>query len=128
MNFDLLVKKKNRKIEKKKIGSENNRRLADQKQKPKRKSKFTKPCNSPLHNCQKHLIVALKSLIFFPNDNVMEKSEEKMLAKKIWEVYEKGDVKVKKMLHFIFNEKNEYSVSVEELKKYGLDKLYQESD
>ena len=35
-------------------------------------------------------------------------------------------MKVKKVLHFIFNERNEYTVNIQELKKYGLHKLYEE--
>jgi hypothetical protein len=81
--------------------------------------------NSPFHNYQKHLNNALKKLVILPN-LVGSDEEYKMAARDLWRIYSAGDVKTKKILHFIFNEKNEHSINDCELRAYGLWEVYQQ--
>lgn len=65
--------------------------------------------NSPFHNYQKHLNNALKQLVIVPKVS-SEDEEYKIAARDLWKAYSEGDIKTKKILHFIFNEKNEHSI------------------
>ena len=69
--------------------------------------KIKKVENSPFHNYQKHLNSALKKLVIVPS---FEEADEayKHAAREIWNAYVAGDVKTKKILHFVFNERNEH--------------------
>lgn len=86
--------------------------------------KIKKVENSPFHNYQKHLNNALKKLVIVPT---FEEGDEvyKHAAKDIWNAYVAGDVKTKKVLHFVFNEKNEHRIRDSELKSCGLWEVYQ---
>lgn len=85
--------------------------------------KIKKLPNSPFHNYQKHLNNALKKLIIVPE---FETNDElyKMAALEIWAAYSRGDIKTKRILHFVFNEKNEHMINDPELKTYGLWSIY----
>jgi len=74
---------------------------------PKSEKKIKKVENSPFHNYQKHLNSALKKLVIVP---LFEEADEayKHAAREIWNAYVAGDVKTKKILHFVFNERNEH--------------------
>lgn len=37
--------------------------------------------------------------------------EFKIAARDIWKAYVEGEIKTKKILHFVFNEKNEHSIN-----------------
>lgn len=80
--------------------------------------------NSPFHNYQKHLNNALKKLVIVPNLGTSDE-EFKLAARDIWRAYVEGEIKTKKILHFVFNEKNEHAVTEAELKNYGLLDVYQ---
>lgn len=80
--------------------------------------------NSPFHNYQKHLNNALKKLVIVPN--VCTDDEEfKIAARDIWKAYVEGEIKTKKILHFVFNERNEHAINEGELRAYGLWEIYQ---
>ena len=66
------------------------------------KSNKKKVKNSPFHNYQKHLNNALRKFIVLPN--ITNSDEEyKLAARDLWRAYKAGDIKNKKILHFIFN-------------------------
>lgn len=83
--------------------------------------------NSPFHNYQKHLNNALKKLIIVPHVS-SEDEEYKIAARDIWKAYVEGEIKTKKILHFVFNEKNEHLINENELKTFRLFQVYQEYD
>lgn len=89
-----------------------------------KEKKVKKVENSPFHNYQKHLNNALKKLVIVPNLGA-EEEEFKLAARDIWRAYVGGDIKTKKILHFVFNEKNEHQVTEAELKAYGLLEVFQ---
>ena len=74
---------------------------------PKGGRKVRKTENSPFHNYQKHLNNALKKLVIVP---AAEENEEafKVAARDIWAAYLRTEAKTKKLLHSIFNERNEH--------------------
>jgi len=72
---------------------------------PKSNRKIKKVENSPFHNYQKHLNNALKKLIIVPAIQV-EDEAYKHAAVRLWAAYVNGEVKTKKILHFVFNEKD----------------------
>lgn len=84
-----------------------------------KQKKIKKVENSPFHNYQKHLNNALKKLIIIPpvkeDDDIFKK-----VAVEIWKAYEKSQIRTKRILHFVFNERNEHAVNEPELKTYGM--------
>lgn len=60
---------------------------------------------SPFHNYQKHLNNALKKIVIVP---CFEEKEElyKKAAQEIWNQYLSTEIKTKKILHAVFNERN----------------------
>ena len=69
--------------------------------------------SSPFHNYQKHLGNALRKLAVVPY--LPEDEAYKRAAAEIWRGYLDSEVRTKKILHFVFNEKNEHKINEREL-------------
>jgi hypothetical protein len=50
------------------------------------------------------------------------------VALSIWSTYCKSEIKTKRILHFIFNERNEHTINEPELKTYNLWGIYHTYD
>jgi hypothetical protein len=74
---------------------------------------------SPFHNLQKHLNIALKTLLIVPTPCSSEEPH-KRAAREIWEAYVKTEIYTKRILHYVFNEQNQHSINTPELRNYGL--------
>jgi hypothetical protein len=85
-----------------------------------KQKKIKKIENSPFHNYQKHLNNALKKLIIIPSAEVGDDDIDKKVAVEIWKAYERSEIRTKRILHFVFNERNEHAVNEPELKTYGM--------
>lgn len=64
-------------------------------------------------------------MLIFPEDSSESEQHVKPVAESIWKAFQKSRVKTKRILHFIFNEDNEFKVNDEELREYGLFDIYQ---
>ena len=62
-------------------------------------------------------------MITLPNSSPSDE-DYKLAARELWKVYTTGEVKTKKILHFVFNERNAYMISDCELRAYGLLDIY----
>lgn len=49
-----------------------------------------------------------------------------IVAKKLWKIFKESTVTAKKMLHYILGEKNEHSINLKLLEKYGFREVYEE--
>lgn len=74
---------------------------------------------SPFHNLQKHLNIALKTLLIVPTPSCSDEPH-KRAAREIWEAYVKTEIYTKRILHYVFNEQNQHSINTPELINYGL--------
>lgn len=101
-------------------------KMGSKKKKTKKRRKSRVDDNSPFHNCQKHLIKALKYMLIFPEPDSELEEEYKRVARHIWNIFCRSNDKSKKVLHFIFNEDNEYKTSEAELRQFGLLEVYQD--
>ena len=114
-------------IEEEKLVSFPEKKLTEDGKSIGKEKKGKKVENSPFHDYQKHLNNALKKLVIVPNLTSADE-EFKIAARDIWRAYVEGEIKTKKILHFVFNEKNEHSVTEAELKAYGLLDVYHSYD
>jgi hypothetical protein len=89
-----------------------------------KEKKIKRTENSPFHNYQKHLNNALKKLIIVPEFSDNDETYKKV-AQEIWAQYISLDIKTKRILHYIFNERNEHVINEAELRTYRLLDLYQ---
>jgi hypothetical protein len=86
------------------------------------RKKGSKP--SPYHNFQKHLSVALKHLLSPSASNIAVSARTLDLALDLWTVFASHPSPSKKLLHFIFNDYNEYQIEAAELKRLGFEDIY----
>lgn len=60
-----------------------------------------------------------------PPEVTAESSNIAQIEAMLWKAFLGSHNETKKILHFIFNEQNEYSVSAEELREFGFEQIYQ---
>lgn len=82
-----------------------------------KQKKIRKVTNSPFHNYQKHLNNALKKIITLPQPNPLDSAHVRA-AQRLWAKYLKSDIKTKKILHSVFNERHESHPNESELRTY----------
>lgn len=102
------------------VGSEAGERSESTDCHPRKKS--SKP--SPYHNFQKHLSVAVKHLLTPSAADIAAPPRTLELALALWRVFASHPSPSKKLLHFIFNDYNEYPIQPAELRRLGFEEIY----